>query len=148
MTISQIVQSTLAEVGINIELEVLEGTQYVEAQLAGNYDATFGGVGNVQKFPSRVATNSIYRTVKNPVLKDPHPFPEYVAAIERVNSTAGSEEEVQAAYDNLNRVMVTAAFAIPTNTYDTGLIVASSELGGFTLDIDNLLVARTIEFNQ
>ena len=147
VTISQIVQSTLAAVGINIELEVLEGTEYVEAQLAGNYDATFGGVGNVQKFPSRVATNSIYRTVKNPVLKDPHPFPEYVAAIERVNSTAGSEEEVQAAYDNLNRVLVTTVFAVPTNTYDTGLIVASSELGGFTLDIDNLLVARTIRFN-
>ncbi|MBZ6074892.1 ABC transporter substrate-binding protein [Microvirga puerhi] len=144
VVISQIVQSTLAEVGINIQLDVLEGSEYVKAQLAGDYSATFGGVGNVQKFPSRVATNSIYRTKDNPVLKEPHPFPDYVAAIERVNSTYGSEEKVKAAYDHLNRVLVTSAFAIPTNSYDVGLIVSSSKLDGFTPDMDNLFVARTI----
>ena len=42
----------------------------------------FGAVGNVQKFPSRLATNSIYRTTNNPVLGTPHPHPDYVAAIE------------------------------------------------------------------
>ncbi|WP_274627379.1 ABC transporter substrate-binding protein [Arvimicrobium flavum] len=148
VTISQIAQATLAEVGINIELDVREGTEYVEAQLAGDYSATFGGVGNIQKFPSRVATNSIYRTVKNPVLKDPHPFPDYVAAIERVNKTLGPDEDVKAAYANLNQVLVDSSFAIPTNSYDVGLIVASPKLGGFTLDIDNLFVARTIGFKE
>ena len=141
-------QATLAEVGIDIQLDVREGSEYVEAQLAGDYDATFGGVGNIQKFPSRVATNSIYRTAKNPVLKDPHPFPDYVAAIERVNTTLAPEEDVKAAYDNLNRVLVQSAFAIPTNSYDIGLIAASPKLDGFTLDIDNLLVARTIGFKE
>jgi peptide/nickel transport system substrate-binding protein len=53
---------------------------------------------------------------------------------------------VKAAYDKLNAVLVKDAFAIPTNTYDTGLIVASPKLGGLTLDIDNLLVGRTIGF--
>jgi peptide/nickel transport system substrate-binding protein len=146
--LSQIVQGTLAEVGINIELEVKQGAEYVEAQLAGNYDATFGGVGNVQKFPSRVATNSIYRTAKNPVLGDPHPFPDYVAAIERVSSTVGTDAEVKASYDNLNEVLVKSSFGIPTNSYNTGLIVASTKVGGFTLDMDNLLVARTIGFKE
>ena len=125
-----------------------QGAEYIEAQLGGDYDATFGGVGNVQKFPSRVATNSIYRVVDNPVLKDPHPFPAYVEAIERVNTTAGPAEAVQAAYDNLNQVLVESAFAIPTNSYDIGLIVASPKLGGFTLDIDNLFVGRTIGFTE
>ena len=54
--------------------------------------------------------------------------------------------EVKAAYDNLNRVMVEDAFGIPTNSYDVGLIVASEKIGGVTLDIDNLFIARTIGF--
>jgi peptide/nickel transport system substrate-binding protein len=148
VTISQILQSTLSEAGINIELDIRQGSEYIDAQLAGDFQATFGAVGNIQKFPSRVATNSIYRVVNNPVLKDPHPFPEYVEAIKRVESTSGPADAVQAAYDNLNEVLVKAAFAIPTNTYDTGLIVASPNLDGFTLDMDNLLVARTLGFKE
>lgn len=148
VVLSQIVQSSLAKVGINVQLKVLQGAEYTEAQLSGDYDATFGGIGNIQKFPSRVATNSIYRTVHNPVLKDPHPFPDYVAAIQQVDNAAGSDAEAKAAYDHLNQVLVKDAFAIPTNTYDVGLIVAAPTLGGLTLDIDNLLVARTIGFKQ
>lgn len=148
VTISQILQSTLAEAGINIELDIRQGSEYIDAQLAGDFQATFGAVGNIQKFPSRVATNSIYRVVNNPVLKDPHPFPDYVEAIKRIESTSGPAEAVQAAYDNLNAVLVKDSFAVPTNTYDTGLIVASPRLDGFTLDIDNLFVARTLGYQE
>ena len=144
VAISQVVQSTLAKVGINIQLDMKQGSEYVDALLGGKFAATFGGIGNIQKFPTRVATNSIYRTSKNPVLGDPHPHPAYVAAIERVNKTFGSGSDVKAAYDNLNKVLVESAFAIPTNTYDIGLIVAAKNLGGITREIDNMLVARTI----
>jgi peptide/nickel transport system substrate-binding protein len=144
--ISQILQNTLRQVGLPIELEIRQGAEFFDLLLAGRFDAVFGGIGNVQKFPSRITTNSIYRTANNPVLGEPHPHPEYVAAIERVNTTFGSGEAVRAAYDKLNRVLVETAFAIPTNTYDIGLIVAQRRLGGFTRDIDNMLVARTIGF--
>lgn len=144
LAISQVVQATLADAGINIELDVRQGAEFIDALLSGGFHAVFGGVGNVQKFPSRVATNSIYRTVNNPVFGDPHPHPAYVDAIATVDSSFG--EDVQPAYDNLNAVLVDEAFAIPTNSYETGLIVASPDLGGFTLDIDNLLVGRSIGF--
>ncbi|CAM5768485.1 ABC transporter substrate-binding protein [Bosea minatitlanensis] len=146
VTISQVVQGSLAKVGIPVELDMRQGAEYVTALLGGDFDATFGAVGNVQKFPTRVTTNSIYRTAGNPILKDPHPHPDYVAAIARVDGAAGGEAEVKAAYDNLNRVLVDEAFGIPTNSYDVGLIVASEKIGGVTLDIDNLFVARTIGF--
>ena len=147
VAISQVVQSTLAKVGVNIELELKQGTEMVDAMLGGKFAATFGGIGNIQKFPTRVATNSIYRTAKNPVLGDPHPFPAYVAAISRVEKTFGSGADVKAAYDNLNKVLVESAFAIPTNTYDIGLIVAAKNVGGITREIDNMPVFRTIGFN-
>ena len=143
--ISQVVQSTLDKVGIKIQLDLKQGAEFVDALLKGNFDAVFGGVGNVQKFPARVTTNSIYRTANNPILGEPHPHPEYVAAIDRVNKTFGTGPDVKAAYDDLNKVLVETAFGIPTNTYDTGLIVAAKNLAGFTLDIDNMLVLRTLK---
>jgi len=146
VAISQIVQGSLAELGIKVELDVRQSAEYTTALLGGDFNATFGGVGNVQKFPSRVATNSIYRTSGNPVLKDPHPHPAYVEAIARVNSAFGGD--VEAAYDNLNRVLVEQAFGVATNSYETGLIVASPKVGGFTPEIDNLLVARTLGFTN
>lgn len=146
MAISQIVQGSLADVGINVDLDVRQSAEYTAALLAGEFYATFGGVGNVQKFPSRVATNSIYRTSGNPVLKDPHPHPAYVEAIERVDTAFG--EDVQSSYDNLNRVLVESAFGIATNSYETGLIVAAPKVGGFSPEIDNLLVARTLGFTN
>ncbi|MEZ5863677.1 MAG: ABC transporter substrate-binding protein [Geminicoccaceae bacterium] len=103
VTISQLVQGTLAELGINVELDLRQGAEFTDAMLGGDYTAIFAGIGNIQKFPSRIATNSIYRTVNNPILGEPHPHPDYVAAIERVNTTLGSDEEVQAAYDNLEQ---------------------------------------------
>lgn len=147
VSISQVVQGSLGEVGIDIGLDIRQGAEFIDALLSGDFHAVFGGVGNVQKFPSRLATNSIYRTSNNPVFGEPHPHPAYVDAIARVDTTIGTEEEVQAAYDNLNRVLVEEAFGIPTNSYETGLIVAAPNVEGFILDIDNLLVARGLSLN-
>ena len=148
VAISQIVQSTLAQVGIKIQLDLQQGSQFVDNLLGGKFDAVFGGVGNVQKFPSRLDTNSIYRTVNNVILGSPNPFPAYVAAINRINTTLGPESAIKAAYANLNHVLVTTAFGIPTNTYNVGLIVANKNVGGFTVDIDDMLVARTLGFRN
>lgn len=143
--ISQVVQSSLEKAGIKIQLDLKQGSEFVDALLKGNFDAVFGGVGNVQKFPARVTTNSIYRTANNPVLGEPHPHPEYVAAIDKVTKTFGTGSEVKASYDALNKVLVETAFGIPTNTYDAGLTVAGKNLSGFTLDMDNMLILRTIK---
>jgi peptide/nickel transport system substrate-binding protein len=143
--ISQVVQGTLDKVGIKVQLDLKQGSEFVDALLKGNFDAVFGGVGNVQKFPGRVTTNSIYRTANNPILGEPHPHPEYVAAIDVVNKTFGTGPEVKASYDALNKALVETAFGIPTNTYDAGLIVAAKNLTGFTLDMDNMLILRTLK---
>lgn len=147
VSISQVVQGSLSQVGIEIALDIRQGAEFIDALLGGDFHAVFGGVGNVQKFPSRLATNSIYRTANNPVFGEPHPHPAYVEAIARVDTTIGTDAEVQAAYDNLNRVLVEEAFGIPTNSYETGLIVAAPNVEGFILDIDNLLVARGLSLN-
>ncbi len=144
--ISQLVQSTLAKVGIKIDLEMRSGGDYADSMLGGKFDAMFGGVGNIQKFPSRLNTNSIYRSVNNAILGTPFPFPSYVAALDRVNAAVGPTADTRGAYDNLNKVLLDTAFGVPTNTYDPALLVAAKNVDGFTKDIDNLLVLRTIGF--
>ncbi len=146
--ISQVVQATVAKVGLHPQIEIKQGSELVDAMLGGRFDTLFGGVGNNQKFPSRITTNSIYRVVKNPVLGDPNPHKDYVAAIQRVNDTIGPPEAVHAAYENLNRALVEAAFGIPTNTFNWGLIVAAKNVGGIAPDIDDIFVARTIGFTH
>ena len=148
VAISQLVQSTLAKVGINVQIDLKQGSEFVDALLGGHFDALFGGIGNNQKFPSRITTNSIYRIAKNPVLGDPNPHQDYVAAINRVDHTLGTGPEVKAAYDNLNRALVEASFGIATNTFSVGLIVAGKNVGGITPDIDDIFVARTIGFTK
>jgi len=148
VVISQLVQSTLQKAGIKMELDLRRGADFTDSMLGGKFDAIFGAVGNIQKFPSRLATNSIYRTANNPVLGEPHPFPAYVEAIHRVDTTIAPPEAVKAGYDNLNKVLLESAFGIPTNTIDSALIVAAKNVGGITLDIDNMLVARTIGFTR
>lgn len=142
--ISQILQASLEEAGLKIELQLMQGSEYVDAQLQGNFDTTFGGVGNVQKFPTRVGTNSIYRPKGNPVLKDPHPHQAYVDAIARVESAFG--DDVAPAYKALNDAILDEAFAISTHTTETGITVASTKLDGIELDIDNVLVLRKAGF--
>jgi ABC-type transport system substrate-binding protein len=51
VVISQIVQNALAEAGINIERDVRQGAEYTDAAVGGDFWATFGAVGNAQKFP-------------------------------------------------------------------------------------------------
>ncbi len=145
VAISQVVQASLKRAGIDVQLELKQGSEFVDALLGGKFNAVFGGVGNVQKFPTRITTNSIYRTVNNPVLGDPNPHKNYVAAIERVNTAFGTAD-VKAAYDALNKALVESAFGIATNTYDVFLTVAAKNVAGFTKDMDSLLVLRTIGF--
>jgi ABC-type transport system substrate-binding protein len=146
VVISQLLQATLARAGVKVDLDMRQSADFTDAMLGGKFDAIFGGVGNIQKFPSRLATNSIYRTANNPVLGSPHPFPAYVEAIERVDTATGAAAKT--AIDNLNKVLIESSFAIPTNTYDAALMVAGRDLDGFTRDIDNMLVLRTIGLKQ
>jgi peptide/nickel transport system substrate-binding protein len=147
VAISQVVQNSLKRAGIDVQLELKQGSEYVDALLGGKFNATFGGVGNVQKFPTRITANSIYRIANNPVLGHPNPHRDYVAAVERVNTAFGTAD-IKAAYDALNKAMVEASFGIATNTYDVFLTVAAPNVGGFVKDIDSLLVLRTVGFTS
>ena len=148
VVLSQILQGTLAKVGITVNLQMRQGADFVDSMLGGKFDAMFSAVGNVQKFPSRLATNSIYRTANNTILGSPNPFPDYVAAIDRVSTAAGPNADLKGAFDNLNQVLIADSFCIPTNSYDPALLLTAKAVSGLTADIDDMLVLRTVGFTH
>lgn len=145
---SQILQSTLADIGITIGIDLRNTPEYLDTMFAGNYDVVFGRNGNTSKFPSRITLNSIFKTPNNAILGEPHPHPAYVAAIDRVNSTIGDEATMREAYDNLNRVLLDEVFAVPIVTANLGRIVAAPNVEGFTYDPDELLVLKNIKVER
>lgn len=133
----QIIQQSLSEIGFDLRITTLEAQAFRQRMLAGDFGMLFGGLGNSSKSPTRVATNSIYRTVDNPVLKDKVPQ-EYVDAVARAEA-AGSEDEAKQAYDSLNEVLSREAFAIPICSNVT-LIAHKPTVSGVARDVDDRLL--------
>jgi peptide/nickel transport system substrate-binding protein len=100
----QVIQANLAEIGFTAELELVDSATRTEQLLGGDFQFLWGGIGNAQKYPTRITTNSIYRHQNNPVFDVESLIPEYTAAVEAANA-AVTEEEQQAAFDELNRVL-------------------------------------------
>ncbi len=99
--------------------------------LGGKFDALFGGIGNVQKFPSPRHHQQHLPHRQEPGARRSEPAPGLCRRDRSASTTrSGPAPDVRAAYDNLNRALVEAAFGIPTNTYNVGLIVAAKNVGG------------------
>jgi peptide/nickel transport system substrate-binding protein len=133
----QILQQSLKQIGFDLKINTLEAQAFRQKLLAGEFGLLFGGIGNSSKSPSRVATNSIYRTVDNPVLKDKTPKA-YIDAI-AASESATTDEAAKAAYAQLNEVLSTECFGIPVCTHIT-LTACKKNITGITRDVDDRLV--------
>ena len=102
--VGQILQASLASIGFTLEIEQVESGTFTERLLTGQFDILWGAIGNSQKYPTRVTTNSIYRVVGNPVFDIDATFPDYVAAIATAN-VAVTEAEQAAAFAEINRAL-------------------------------------------
>jgi peptide/nickel transport system substrate-binding protein len=133
----QILQQSLKQIGFDLKINTLEAQAFRQKLLAGEFGLLFGGIGNSSKSPSRVATNSIYRTVDNPVLKDktPKAYIDAIAATENAITPVATKK----AYADLNEVLSTECFAIPVCTHIT-LTACKKNITGITRDVDDRLV--------
>lgn len=137
--ILQILQQDLKTVGFDLQINTLDSATFTERLLAGDFGLLMGGLGNTSKSPSRIATNSIFRTVDNPVLKDKTPQ-EYIDAI-AASQSAITPEAVQKAYDDLNRIIIEQAFGIAVCT-KISLIATAKNVTGVTRDVDDRIVLK------
>ncbi len=132
---SQILQAQLAELGLNLELELRDSAEYTEKLLAGDFGILYSAIGNAQKYPTRITTNSIYRTADNPV-GALEVFPEYEPAVEAAIAAVTPEEQA-AAFAELNRVLAEAMWVVSVGTRPT-LVLTSPAVTGVDRNVDNM----------
>ncbi len=101
---AQIIQQSMAEIGFTVEIELVDAAAFTEKLLAGDFQFLWGGIGNAQKYPTRITTNSIYRASDNPVFDVDSVVPDYPVAVAAANA-AVTEEEQADAFAELNRVL-------------------------------------------
>lgn len=139
----QILQQDLKTIGFDLAIGTKDLQTYNEEIVTGKFSIAFNGLGNTSKSPSRIATNSIFRTENNVVLGDKLPQ-EYVDAI-HASEQAVTKEQTQAAYDKLNEVISTQAFGVPVCVQPTLIGVKKSVTGvGRTVDNWLLLAGATM----
>jgi ABC-type transport system substrate-binding protein len=123
----QILQADLKQIGFNLDILTLDSTTALTRIGAGDYTAAFNAVGNVQKSPSRINTNSIFRTAKNPVWGDKLPK-EYVAAVTDATYAVTATEQKRA-YDQLNGVISAEAAGLFVG-YELEYFISSNRVSG------------------
>lgn len=131
---AQILQEALGSIGFTIEIEQRESGEYVERLLSGGFQILWGGIGNAQKYPTRITTNSIYRTADNPVFPVDEVFPEYLEAVEAANAAVTPEEQ-EAAFAELNRVLTERMWVV-TGIARPMISLAHVDVEGAYKDID------------
>lgn len=134
---AQILQASLAEIGFTLEIDVLDNAEYTENTLDGSFQMIFSAIGNAQKYPTRITTNSIYRLEDNPV-EATDLFPDYAPAVAAANSAVTEEEQAEA-FAHLNEVMIEAGW-VPTVGYLPTLWLISPDVSGVERDVDNMLL--------
>lgn len=136
----QILQASLAEIGFNLEIEIRDSAEYQEKLLGGDFELVFSGIGNAQKYPTRITTNSIYRIEDNPV-NATEVFPDYKPAVEAANA-AVTEADQAAAFQRLNEVLVDAMWVVAVGSNVTTTLVNQDAVTGVDRTIDNFLVLK------
>jgi peptide/nickel transport system substrate-binding protein len=109
--VSQILQQALAQIGFTLEIDLQDAATASDRYFNGDYQIYWSGIGNAQKYPTRISTNSIYRHTGNPIFDMEATFPDYTAAINAANAAVTAEEQA-ATFAELNRSLVDNMFVV------------------------------------
>lgn len=134
----QIIQQSLQQIGFQVDIEPVDAATNTKRYYDLDFGMTFNGLGNTSKNdPTRITTNSIFRTEQNVILKDKVPQ-EYIDGIAAARKALTPEAQ-KAAYDTLNKVITTQAFAISIDVIPY-LFAHKKSLTGVGRTADNWLV--------
>jgi peptide/nickel transport system substrate-binding protein len=143
--IGQIVKADLAQIGIDVDLVVLDSTQYYKRVLGGDFQLATSFSGNTQKYPTRVALNSIYRTANNPVWGNNVPKA-YVDAISEANSTIEPTRQ-KAAFARLGAAILDESWVVSI-AYRQSVFGLAKHVDGFAYTVDDMAVLENVSLEK
>jgi len=143
--IGQIIKADLAKIGFEVELTIVDSTLYYKRVLGGDFQLATSFSGNTQKYPSRVALNSIYRTANNPVWGNNVPKA-YGDAINEANGTIDPAKQ-KAAFAKLNAAILDEAWVISI-AYRQSVFGLAKHVDGYAYTIDDMAVLENVSLEK
>jgi peptide/nickel transport system substrate-binding protein len=143
--IGQIIKADLAKIGFEVDLVILDSTQYYKRVLGGEFQLATSFSGNTQKYPTRVGLNSIYRTANNPVWGNNVPKA-YVDAMSEANGTIDPARQ-KAAFAKLNAAILDEAWVVSI-AYRQSVFGLAKHVDGFAFTVDDMAVLENVSLEK
>jgi len=143
--ISQVLKADLAKIGFTLDIVVLDSTLYYKRMLGGDFQVCPSFSGNTQKYPTRVALNSIYRPANNPVWGNEVPKA-YLDALNEANGTTDPAKQ-KAAFAKLNAAILDEAWVLSI-AYRQSVFGLAKHVDGFAYTIDDMAVLENVSLEK
>jgi peptide/nickel transport system substrate-binding protein len=140
ISIAQVVQADLASIGVKMDVQQISSVESGQHAFAGDYQMSYGILGNCGKYPTWVTLNSLMRVQNNPVLKGSAApiLDRWSKAIDQANA-ATTPEAQQAAFQNLRDVILDESWLI-TICDDITLVAMNKKVSGVSINRDDFVV--------
>jgi peptide/nickel transport system substrate-binding protein len=139
--IAQVLKADLAKIGFELDVVVLDSTEYYRRLLGGEFQLAPSFSGNTQKYPTRISLNSIYRPANNPVWGNDVPKA-YVDALNEANGTIDPSRQ-KAAFQKLNAALLDEAWVVSI-AYRQNVFGLAKHVNGFDITVDDMPVLENV----
>jgi peptide/nickel transport system substrate-binding protein len=143
--IAQIIKADLTKIGFEMELVILDSTQYYKRVLGGDFQLAMSFSGNTQKYPSRVSLNSIYRVANNPVWGNNTPKA-YADAVAEASGAIDPAKQ-KAAFAKLNAAILDEAWVISI-AYRQSVFGLAKHVQDFAFTVDDMSVLEQVSLEK
>ncbi len=138
---AQILQSDLASIGFELEINSLDAAAFGEFYVAKDYGIITNFNGNLAKYPTRMTGNSTFRLEDNRGWPDGLPA-EYVAAVDAASSALTPEAQ-DAAFAELREVMLDLSWVINI-AYNQAVNAVADNVEGLDVTVDTMLIMENV----
>ena len=143
--ISQVLKADLAKIGFTLDIVVQDSTVYYKRMLGGDFQICPSFSGNTQKYPTRVALNSIYRPLNNPVWGNEVPKA-YLDALNEANGTIDPAKQ-KAAFAKFNAAILDEAWVLSI-AYRQSVFGLAKHVDGFAYTVDDMAVLENVSLEK
>ncbi len=138
---AQILQSDLASIGFELEINSLDAAAFGEFYVAKDYGIITNFNGNLAKYPTRMTGNSTFRLEDNRGWPDGLPQ-EYVDAVNAASSALTPADQ-DAAFAVLRDVMMDLSWVINI-AYNQAANAVADNVEGLDVTVDTMLILENV----
>jgi len=141
---AQILQSDLASIGFDLEINSLDAAAFGELYVAKDYGIITNFNGSLAKYPTRMTGNSTFRLADNRGWPDGLPQ-EYVDAVNAASSALTPADQ-DAAFAVLREVMLDLSWVVNT-VYNQAVNAVADNVEDLGVTIDTMLIMENVRLN-